>query len=98
MRHRIYLLGVRIYAACLLWPHFVTHKLDCCADFLTSDNVIASKRETMWETIQHIEEKYGGAAAYAKAAGLSDEEIAQIRSNLLLREDTTDLLHTQPAH
>ena len=55
----------------------------CCADFLQSDNVIASKADTMVETITHIDQDYGGVRGYCKAIGLSDEEIAHIRTNFM---------------
>lgn len=53
------------------------------ADFLTSDNVIASKAETIVETIAHLDSTYGSARLYAHSIGLSDEEIAQIRTNFM---------------
>lgn len=61
-------------------PHTLVFTRSRLADFLTSDNVIASKAETMVETIAHIERVYGTAKGYAKAVGLTDEEIASIRT------------------
>lgn len=34
------------------------------AVYLTSDAVIAATKDTMEDTIQYIDEKYGGAASY----------------------------------
>lgn len=45
------------------------------ADFLISDEMIASKAETAAGTLRHIADKYGGARGYARAIGLSDAEV-----------------------
>ncbi len=45
------------------------------ADFLKSDHVIASKAETMVETIAHLDDVYGGAREYSRTIGLTDEEV-----------------------
>ena len=60
----------------------------CCADFLQSDNVIASKADTMVETITHIDLNYGGVRGYCKAISLSDEEVARIRTNFMKQVTT----------
>ena len=49
-----------------------------------TDSVIASKAETMVETVAHLEANYGSARGYCKAIGLEDEEIARIRSNFMV--------------
>lgn len=46
-----------------------------CADFLISDEMIASKEETARGTLRHLADKYGGARGYARAIGLSDAEV-----------------------
>ena len=58
-----------------------------CADFLKTDHVIASKAETMVETIAHLDKNYGCAVAYCRAIGLTDAEIAGIRANFRVRAD-----------
>lgn len=50
--------------------------------YLTSDDVIAATRDTMEETIQFINSKYGGVRHYLNEIGLEDWEIHQIRENL----------------
>ena len=65
----------------------------CCADFLQSDNVIASKADTMVETITHIDQDYGGVRGYCKAIGLLDEEIARIRTNFMKQVITCKYLN-----
>ena len=60
----------------------MTAALSSFADFLKTDHVIASKAETMVETIAHLDEVYGGAREYAKLVGLSDEEVSSIITNI----------------
>ena len=43
--------------------------------------MIASKAETMVETIAHLDLEYGGAADYCRLLGLSDQDIAAIVAN-----------------
>ena len=52
------------------------------AEFLKTDHVIASKAETMVETIAHLDSVYGGAREYAKLIGLSDSEVSSIITNM----------------
>lgn len=54
------------------------------AEFLKTDHVIASKAETMVETIAHLDKTYGGAKSYCKACGLLDSEIVSIRENIMV--------------
>ena len=53
------------------------------ADFMQSDNVIASKAETMVTTIAHLQERYGSIMEYCRVIGLTSQEIMQIRFNLM---------------
>jgi protein-tyrosine phosphatase len=41
------------------------------------------RRETAETVLSHVRARYGGAAGYLKAVGLSDEEIAAVRRRLL---------------
>lgn len=68
----------------------------CHADFLTSDNVIASKAETMLETIAHLEVNYGCVRGYAKAIGLSHDEIASIRTNFMKQVPSCESMPVSP--
>lgn len=62
------------------------------AAYLTSDEVMASKAEVMQGTIEYMNTKYGSAAGYVKAIGLTASEVSQIRLNMLLRAAARDLL------
>ena len=53
-----------------------------CADFLISDEMIASKEETVRGTLRHLADKYGGARSYARAIGVSDAEVPQSSSDV----------------
>jgi len=60
--------------------------LDELDDHLKTDDVIASKAETMVSTVAFIEENYGSARGYCKAIGLEDDEIASIRANFKVKD------------
>ncbi|KAL5349790.1 hypothetical protein ACLOAV_004823 [Pseudogymnoascus australis] len=50
-------------------------------------NMLSARSENMMATLKMIRETYGGAEAYIREqCGLSDEEIAQIRSSLVVTE------------
>ncbi|KFX96620.1 hypothetical protein O988_05240 [Pseudogymnoascus sp. VKM F-3808] len=50
-------------------------------------NMLSARAENMMATLKMIKEKYGGAEGYIrKQCGLSDEEIAQIKSSLVVTE------------
>jgi Tyrosine phosphatase family len=51
-------------------------------DFLTGDDVIASKAQTLRGTIKHLNERYEGIEHYVDLIGLTREEVACIRRNL----------------
>ena len=65
------------------------------ADFLKSDHVIASKAETMVETIAHLDDVYGGAREYSRTIGLTDEEVSAIISNIKVQISSWKLLCCQ---
>lgn len=62
------------------------------AAYLTSDEVMASKADVMQGTIEYMNSKYGSAAGYVKAIGITASEVSQIRLNMLLRAAAKDLL------
>ena len=53
---------------------------------------MASKADVMQGTIEYMNTKYGSAAGYVKAIGLTPSEVSQIRLNMLLRAAPRDLL------
>ena len=62
------------------------------AAYLTSDDVMASKAHTIQSTIEYMNRKYGSAAGYVKAIGITPSEVSQIRLNMLIRAAPRDLL------
>lgn len=46
----------------------------------------ATVAETMDATLGHLEETYGGVAAYLRAAGMTDDEIARIRDRIRVEQ------------
>ena len=62
------------------------------AEFLKTDHVIASKAETMVETIAHLDNEYGGAREYAKLIGLSDSELSSIITNIKVADSKQSML------
>jgi Tyrosine phosphatase family len=58
--------------------------------FLTGDDIIASKANTMRGTLDHLQKKYKGIENYARKIGLSTEEVAAIRRNLTRPAETPD--------
>ena len=53
---------------------------------------MASKADVMQGTIEYMNTKYGSAAGYVKAIGITPSEVSQIRLNMLLRAAAKDLL------
>ena len=72
--------------------HMSENPLCAAADYLTSDGVMASKAQTMQSTIAYMKKKYGSAAGYVKAIGLTPSEVSAIRLNMLVRAAPKDLL------
>ena len=50
--------------------------------YLVGDGVIASTRETMEATLEHLRNKYGGIRHYARIIGLTRREVLAIRRNM----------------
>jgi len=49
-----------------------------------AERMLGAKKESMVATVQHIEEKYGSAKAYAKnQCGVSEEDIRALRRRFL---------------
>lgn len=55
--------------------------------YLVADGVIASKRETMEDTLRHLDARYGGIDQYARLIGLTQKEITAIKENLCITEE-----------
>lgn len=72
--------------------HTLTAPLCAAAAYLTSDDVMASKAVTMQSTIEYMNRKYGSAAGYVKAIGLTPSEVSHIRLNMLIKAAPRDLL------
>ena len=53
---------------------------------------MASKAHTMQSTIEYMNRKYGSAAGYVKAIGITPSEVSQIRLNMLIKAAPRDLL------
>lgn len=72
--------------------HTLTATFCAVAAYLTSDDVMASKAVTMQSTIEYMNRKYGSAAGYVKAIGLTPSEVSHIRLNMLIKAAPRDLL------
>lgn len=72
--------------------HTLTAPWCAAAAYLTSDDVMASKAVTMQSTIEYMNRKYGSAAGYVKAIGLTPSEVSHIRLNMLIKAAPRDLL------
>lgn len=47
------------------------------------DMLMTSPPEAMCATLDHLQQQYGGAAAYLRTIGLSDEDLARLRHQLI---------------
>ena len=66
------------------WQHLAGH--------LTTDAVLASSAHVMQSAIDYMNEKWGSAAGYAKAIGITSSEISFIRLNLMKEAAPRDLM------
>lgn len=62
------------------------------ASHLTTDAVLASSAHVMQHTMDYLNQKYGSAAGYAKAIGITDSEVSRIRLNLMKEAAPKDLM------
>lgn len=67
---------VRLYVS----PHWG------CAGHLTTDAVVASSADIMQTTMDYMTQKWGSAAGYAQAIGITSTEISRIRMNFRKRQ------------
>lgn len=62
------------------------------ASHLTTDAVLASSAHVMQTTMDYMNAKWGSAAGYAKAIGITTSEISNIRLNLMIEAAPKDLM------
>ncbi len=66
--------------------------MSCVTGHLTTDAVLASTAEVMQSTMDYLNHKYGSAAEYVKAIGITDSEVSHIRLNLMKEAAPKDLM------
>lgn len=64
----------------------------CLVGHLTTDAVLASSAHVMESAIDYMNGKWGSAAGYAKAIGITSVEISRIRLNLMKEAASKDLM------
>ena len=81
-------------SGCKFSTHYTscTHSKICAVGHLTTDAVLASSAHVMQHTMDYLNQKYGSAAGYAKAIGITDSEVSHIRLNLMKEAAPKDLM------